>query len=163
MKNLFLVRHAHAADGSNDHERALTTLGERAADQAGRVLAEARCEPQLALLSTALRVTQTWQRIENQLSATPRVESERSLYLADLDSMQAQLISIPDAVECALLVAHNPGISQLASWLVAAGGSELSDRLRRGFAPGAVAALTFRVAAWSEVGTRSAEVRGFWD
>jgi phosphohistidine phosphatase len=163
MKNLFLVRHAHAADGHADHERALTTRGERAAIRAGKHLAEAHCEPQLALLSTAVRVMQTWQHIQAELPATPRVEAERSLYLADPDSMHVQLVSIPDSVECVLLVAHNPGISQLARWLTATGPSELVDRLQRGFAPGAVASLTFRVPAWADVNARSAEIRGFWD
>lgn len=163
MKSLFLVRHAHAAQGHDDHGRALTTRGVRAAVRAGKHLAEAHCEPQVALLSTAARVMQTWQYIQTELTATPRVEAEHSLYLADPDSMHAQLVSIPSSVECVLLVAHNPGISQLARWLTAAGPSQLVDRLERGFAPGAVAWLTLRASAWSDVNARSAEIRGFWD
>ena len=34
MKSLFLVRHAHAAEGGDDHQRRLTARGERSADVA---------------------------------------------------------------------------------------------------------------------------------
>ena len=163
MKNLFLVRHAHAAEGHDDHERTLSRRGQRAAARAGKCLVEAACEPQVVLLSSAVRVMQTWQQIETQLPVTARVEAERSLYLADLESMAERLGSIHDSVECALLVAHNPGISQLAKWLTAAGPGEWVDPLERGFAPGAVAKLTFRVAAWADVSERCAEIQGFWD
>ena len=127
MKNLLLVRHGHAAEGRDDHERRLTPHGERAAVRAGKNLAEAHCEPELALLSTAVRVTQTWEHIQSQLSTDCRVEAQRSLYLADRDSIHTQLVSIPDSVECALVVAHNPGISQLARWLIAEGPSDPHD------------------------------------
>jgi phosphohistidine phosphatase len=163
MKSLFLVRHAHAADEPDDHERGLTPHGVRAATQAGTYLAAAHCEPQVALLSTAARVTQTWQHIERELSATPKVEAEPELYLADLASMCSRVISIADSVDCALLVAHNPGVTELANWLTAAGPSDLLDRLHRGFAPAAVASLRLRVPAWSEISERCAEIRGYWD
>ena len=163
MKSLFLVRHAQAADEHDDHERVLTPRGVRSAIQAGIYLAAAHCEPQVALLSTAARVTQTWQHIERELSATPRVEAEPQLYLADLDSMCSQVNSIADSVDCALLVAHNPGVTELANWLTASGPSDLLDRLHRGFAPAAVASLGVRVSAWSEISERCAEIRGFWD
>jgi phosphohistidine phosphatase len=163
MKNLLLVRHGHAAEGRDDHERALTPHGERAAVRAGKNLAEAHCEPELALLSTAVRVTQTWEHIQIQLSTNCRVEAQRSLYLGGRDSIHTQLVSIPDSVECALVVAHNPGISQLASWLIAESPADLVERLQRGFAPGEVASLTLRVTAWSDVGTRCADISGYWE
>ncbi len=163
MKSLWLVRHAHAVEGRDDHERALTPHGVEAAVQAGKYLAETQCEPQVALLSTAVRVTQTWQHIQSGLSTTPQVDADPLLYLAGLNSIRAQLTSIPDSVECVLLVAHNPGISELAMWLTAAGPSELIDRLQLGFAPAAVASLTVRVSKWSDIGERCAEILGFWD
>lgn len=163
MKSLFLVRHAHAADGPDDHERALTPRGCRAAERAGKYLAAAHCEPQITLLSTAARVTQTWHHIQPQLSAKTKVDAEPLLYLAELDSLRAQLVSVSDSVECVLLLAHNPGVSELANWLTASGPSELIDRLQRGFAPAAVARLAVHVSAWTGLSERCAEIRGFWD
>jgi len=159
------MRHAHAAGEGDDHERALTPQGVRAAIQAGRYLAAAHCDPQVALLSPAVRVTQTWQHIAGELSVSPapRVEAEPQLYLADLDAMRSRLVSIPDTIDCALLVAHNPGVTELANYLTASGPSDLLDRLHRGFAPAAVASFAVSVSAWSDVSERCAELRGFWD
>jgi len=163
MKELFLVRHAHAAAGTDDHARPLSPEGERVAERAGRHLADAGCTCQLALLSSALRVTQTWERIRAALPAIPRVETLRSLYLADVEEMHARLLSLPDSVGSAVIVGHNPGISRVATWLISTGPDELVDRLQRGFAPGGVAALALRVPNWGAVGARCGELRGFWD
>ncbi len=163
VKSLVLVRHAHAADGRDDHERELTRRGRRAAVEAGKFLARVGCEPQLVLLSTAARVAQTWQHIREELSGTPRVEADRSLYLADVDSMHAQFASIPPEIESVLVVAHNPGITELADWLASSAPSETSDRMRRGFPPAAVASLALDLDEWSDIAAHCAEVRDFWN
>jgi len=163
VKNLILVRHAKAADGRDDHERPLKPRGQRDARRAGAFLARADCRPQLVLLSTAVRVTQTWQQIADELGATARVESGRDLYLADVDSMHARLVEIPSDVDTVLLVGHNPGITELADWLARRDPSEASNRLRGGFGTAAVAWLTLDLAEWSDITAHRADVRAFWD
>ena len=163
MKHLILVRHGHAEQSHGDHGRPLSARGEQAATDAGKYLAQAGPLPQIALLSSALRVKQTWAKIGAELSHSPRVEIERSLYLSDVDAMNAQILAVPESTDCAVLVAHNPGITDLAIWLTATGVGELVERLGQGFAPAAVAFLALDIAEWADTRSRCAEIQSFWE
>ena len=60
-----------------------------------------------------------------------------------------------------LVVAHNPGMQELASLLVATGDIDARERLGRGFPTAALATITFAAEAWSGVHANGGRLEHF--
>ncbi len=120
MRRLVLMRHAKS-DWENarlsDHERPLNDRGRRVAPKMGRFLRDQGIQPEVVLASTAVRVQQTLDLVTEKWNPSPEVLTERSLYLADLSGLLAQVRGLHDSWNEVMFVGHNPGISQLASAL----------------------------------------------
>ena len=136
MQRLILFRHAKAERTSptgEDFDRPLAARGREDALEAGRRLAEAGYAPDLGLVSAARRTIQTW---ETAATAFPqaRVQIVRNLFNADSDALLAAAEEAADRAATIALVAHNPGVGELAARL-----SRGDPRLNRGFPTSAVA------------------------
>ena len=59
-----------------------------------------------------------------------RIEVTDELYLASADTLLTRLHSLDGTVRCAMLVGHNPGIEDLALFLVGSGDAELRGAAR---------------------------------
>jgi len=131
---VILVRHAHAdwPDFNGcDADRPLTPQGEADAAAAAQAIRAAGNIPAVLLVSPALRTRQTATIIAHGLgldvSAIVLVES---LYNASAETLEAELRGASaTAGGTVMLVAHNPGISELARRLG-------RDPAFRPFAPG---------------------------
>jgi phosphohistidine phosphatase len=110
------------------------------------------------LCSTARRARETFEGIASALGDDPEVRFEDGLYGASADALLARLQAIPEDVESAMLIGHNPSIESLAL-LLAASGNDL-DRLRSKFPTGALATLTFDV-PWAELAPGTATLTAF--
>lgn len=128
-----LVRHAHADwpdyDG-RDFDRPLTPRGEEDAHATGRAIAGAGHRPVLILASPARRTRQTAEIICAELGLAPAVLCfDDCLYNATGAALIAELRRHADEDHpTVMLVAHNPGISDVARKLS-------GDPHARGFAP----------------------------
>ena len=154
MKVLYLLRHAKsgpAERGEDDHARSLTGRGHRAADLVGELLETRPEAPELVLCSSSRRTRETLAHVLDRLSARPRVEIDPGLYLADRDVLLSRVRELPEEVEHALLVGHNPGIAELARYLATKGPAELLENLRRKFPTAALAILRLEGARWRDV------------
>jgi phosphohistidine phosphatase len=127
-----LVRHARAESGEEgaDHDRTLTSRGERDATEAGRWLAGVLPRVSEVWCSSAKRAVQTWSAMEQSLDS-PAPLIERDLYLADArlitDRLDGRTSPGPLVV-----VGHNPTMEHLQAALT----GEL-----RGMPAGAVAVV----------------------
>lgn len=118
---LILMRHAQAGwpDGVSDHDRPLTTRGQRDAPRVGALIASRGYTPQAVISSDATRTTETWYGLLEHLpDLEPRFT--RDLYLTGLVSIRQVLEACPDSTTRLLLLGHNPGFSMTASWLTGA-------------------------------------------
>jgi len=152
MKTLLLLRHAKSSGndpGESDHDRTLTPRGRRAAELVGLYLAQRGDPPSLALCSSARRVQDTLAPLRQRLDLT--VETVRELYLADPDTLLAQLAQVDDREASVLVIAHNPGLHDLAMLLAADGDAAARARLREGFPTAALAVLELEIARWDEI------------
>lgn len=123
MPTLLLLRHAKSAwdDAAlSDHERPLNERGRRAAAAMGQRIRAAGYRPDLVLCSSARRAQETWRLAAPELDAAPRLAVERGLYLCGPDALLARLRRL-EAEDCALLVAHNPDLQDLALELAGEG------------------------------------------
>ena len=115
---LILTRHAKSSwgqPGLSDHDRPLNGRGRKAAQAVGGWLAQQQYLPTQALISSATRTRETWERIAMKLANPPAPDILPGLYLAEPEDMLAALRTAQAPV--VMLIAHNPGSAWLAQRL----------------------------------------------
>jgi phosphohistidine phosphatase len=141
MVRLYLLRHAKSSwedPGLADRARPLAPRGRAAAKKLARHLRAEGIRPELVLCSSAVRARQTLEGLADALGDA-EVIVEDALYAADADQMLERLRRVPDRVGSVMLIAHNPGLQDLAIDL-ASSGQDL-ERLREKFPTGALATI----------------------
>lgn len=118
-RRLAILRHAKAAwpEGIPDHERPLAERGERDAPAVGRWLAENLRRIDVAVCSPAARARQTWILAAGELAATPQTRYDERIYDGSPGDLLAVVQDIDEAARTAVLIGHNPGLSQLVTAL----------------------------------------------
>ena len=117
MRRLLLLRHAQAEPagaGGIDSERPLSPRGRGEALEAARCIGDAGLRCQLLLASPALRTRQTAEIVAATLALEQPVRFDPAFYLGNADALLAPLGALATGISTLLLVAHNPGISELA-------------------------------------------------
>ncbi|MGB1706011.1 MAG: SixA phosphatase family protein [Paracoccaceae bacterium] len=144
MKRLILMRHAEAGWHINmdDHERPLSASGIRDAKKIGSWLKEKAYMPDEVISSTSVRTRET---LSYLLLECPQI-FERSLYLADADQMKSTLQTLLS--ETVILLAHNPGITELAYDLMK---HEEKHENFMDFPAASTLVIDFKADRWSEV------------
>ena len=144
MKRLILMRHAEAGwhINTDDHERPLSASGIRDAKKIGSWLKEKAYMPDEVISSTSVRTRET---LSYLLLDCPQI-FERSLYLADADQMKSTLKTLLS--ETVILLAHNPGITELAYDLM---NHEEKHENFMDFPAASTLVIDFKADRWSEV------------
>jgi len=143
MDRLILFRHAKAeaeAASGDDFDRPLAARGLREARAMGAQLAALGFKPDLALVSAALRTRETWDNAEPSLPGA-EVRFEPALYNADALAIRALAEAAGAGRGTVVVVAHNPGLQELAVRLMREGASPpgMLVRAQRDFPPAAIA------------------------
>jgi phosphohistidine phosphatase len=144
-----LLRHAKSDwPDVPDRDRPLAKRGERDAPVIGRWLHDHGYQPEIVVCSAALRTRQTWDLMAPELGGSPSVTFEPRAYAASAITLLYLVRELPAACRSALLIGHNPGVSELASTLLEAAGDSASGEAAPGspglrFPTAAVAILEF--------------------
>lgn len=145
MRQLLLLRHAKSswADPKlSDHARPLDPHGQRAAAAMRNAMRDLGLAPDIVLVSSARRTLQTLDALE-PWDETPLIEPMDTLYLATATQLLNALHGVAETARSVLLIAHNPGLHELALKLAGANALEAApDGLRRLAAGYPTAALT---------------------
>ena len=122
MKRLILLRHAKSSwseDGLADSERPLSGRGERDAPRMGARLRQRGIRLGLVLSSPALRARRTATLVARALEyPDDAIRLDPTLYLATPEEILAVVAEQADAVDCLLVVGHNPGLTELTNLLL---------------------------------------------
>ena len=119
-RRLILLRHAKSAwPDLPDRDRPLAKRGRRDAPRIGRWLHEHGYQPDVVVVSDAARTRQTWDLVAPQLGGSPAVRFEPRAYAASALTLLYLARELPARYRTALLIAHNPGLSELAASLAA--------------------------------------------
>jgi phosphohistidine phosphatase len=132
-----------------DHDRPLNGRGRAAAADVGTHLRERGLAPDVVLCSTARRARET---LERSGLATGDVELRDDLYGADDEALLAAIRSAPPATSSLAVIAHDPGIHDLAVALTSS--DDRTGILRERFPTGAVAVFDVD-GRWSELAPAS--------
>lgn len=145
MRQLLLLRHAKSSwdDPSlSDHDRPLDAEGRAAATAMRSAIDGHGIAPTLVLVSTARRTRETLERLE-PLPGNPRIVKTNELYLASPRQILEQLAATAAEVNSVMIIAHNPGLHDLAMTLIGSHSISLGHpgtmRIARGFPTGALA------------------------
>jgi phosphohistidine phosphatase len=142
MDRLILLRHAKAesdAPSGDDFDRPLAPRGRREAKAVGVQLAALGYAPDLALVSPALRTRETWE-IAAEALGEAEVRFDPALYNADAGTIRRIAEAAGVRHGTVVVVAHNPGLQELAVRLLHEGAApaDYLARAHRHFPPGAV-------------------------
>ena len=123
-RNLTLVRHAKSGwddPGLTDFERPLTQRGLRNAPMMGQRLANTGCQVDIIISSPAVRAATTADMIAEEIGFDRNlILRKHSMYVAGLATLLEVIMQIDDCHRHAMLVGHNPGITQLCNHTCAA-------------------------------------------
>lgn len=157
-KILLVMRHAKSSWKTNepDERRPLSGRGTRDAVVAGQTLAT--YSPDVVWCSSALRAVQTWQCATLGGATSPDVRTAASLYGASGTALLETLRGTPGNARAALLIGHEPGVSDLITLLAAS--SPLLDEIEARFPTAAIAVLSHD-RDWDELGQGTCSVDAF--
>jgi phosphohistidine phosphatase len=149
MKTLLIMRHGKSSwkhKELEDHERPLSKRGLRDSHLMGEVIHEKELIPQVILVSSAVRTTQTAQIFCESIGYQGETTSLDSLYLAESDGYIAELKKLPDSIERAMIIGHNPGLEYLLQ--------ELSGQIEA-LTTSVIAFISLSIDHWADLDNKS--------
>ncbi len=158
MKRLFLLRHAKTGFGLSDQTRPLAERGKQEAFWLGQYLNKADLLPEYILCSSAVRAQESLSQLLSGAETDITQSIRDDLYLASGQNMAGLVRTLTSAINSAMIIGHNPGLSLLFQDLVA-------DSANAGtgvnYPTCAVGILDFDINDWSDLKSKSGQVVEF--
>lgn len=147
MPKLYLLRHAEAGSAlsGDDKDRPLTPRGQKQAAEVAQYMKDI----DVCLCSTAKRTQMTLDIATDNGAEIKKTEYFDELYNAPAGSILATLQNRRE--ENILIVAHNPGIHQLAGTLVSDGEKDQVEKLRLFYNPATLSIFDCALEQWQEI------------
>ena len=120
MKRILLMRHAKSdwgAQYATDFERSLNARGQRDAPIMAAFMAAHNLLPELIVSSPAQRAKMTAEFVARERTFAGEFIFDQRIYLASPAMLLEVIQELPDAVETAMLVGHNPGMEDIIELL----------------------------------------------
>ena len=155
MKTLLLLRHAKSDWGDparEDFDRPLNARGRKAARRMAGHIARRGLDPDLVWCSTAARARETWALMAPALAPGIGAAWRDDLYLATAAELLAIARGAPDRAARLMLIAHNPGLHDLALGLARTSRDPADlDALGNGLPTAALAIVAFDANGWAGI------------
>lgn len=116
IKTLFLLRHAKAEAHDlkkNDHERRLIDKGIRHAEKMAKLVDTFRFKPEAIVTSSAARAAETAAIFADTLGLKNQLTVNDVLYSASQQVYLQTIQQLPDDLDNAMIVGHNPVLEDL--------------------------------------------------
>lgn len=164
-KVLYLMRHAQAGRSDpelSDFDRPLNDRGRKAAPQIAAYMKQHDLAPTLVLCSSAQRAAETWDLMSSAFNPDIAVKQQRGLYLASSGQLLAALKHVPATVERLLVIAHNPGLAELALSLAGPGSTPHAlEELQENYPPAALAEFHLMADSWPKFADSAGRLNRF--
>lgn len=152
-KEIILVRHGKAADHNTykrDIDRVLTERGVRDGYKVAQKLLNEGIKPDLIITSPAARANHTAFIIARVLGyKTEKLALAQQLYHCAADVFLQEIYALPEKISSVMLVAHNPGVTDIAYELTHGGTTFLPTT--------GTAVIKYKGIEWKDVGTKAAK------
>lgn len=157
-RRLILLRHAKSSwddSSQRDFDRPLNKRGLRDAPRMGRLLRDAGIKPAVIISSDAKRALTTAKLIATELGhPVDDIRPNHALYLAPPTTLLEALATMATHDNDVLMVAHNPGMTDLAN--------QLSDARIDNLPTCGVVIITQDAEDWHELGNNAGCFEGFY-
>ncbi len=165
MRTLLLYRHAKSSweDWSlSDFDRPLNSRGQKAAPLMGAYLKKHNIVPDRILCSPALRTRQTLAHTDIDTIPKQEISFPKSLFHAlDMTILQ-DIRQVDDLFDCTCVIAHNPGLHNLADFLAASSqNDENHQALTKKFPTAALAVFTTTASSWLLLSPENCKLQHF--
>ena len=161
-KQLVLIRHAKSKYpiGVPDSDRPLSQRGVADAGAVAKwVDASGLRQRQVAVVvSSARRTQETWSLIKGN-GVDSIAKSEPQLYEATPETIRSVIVATPPAVEVLIVIAHNPGLEDLATSIASNPQSAAFQQMVGKFPTSGIA--VFELIDWKSLGAASALLTDF--
>ena len=156
-KNLFLLRHAKSDlnPDFDDKDRILSPKGVKESELVGQYLNKLDSQPEYIICSSAKRTLQTCQIIEKLLKKMPENYITDDLYNASLEEIIKIITDIPDNFQNVMLIGHNPGIHNIATYLSSPSKESVYLKLLQSYPTGTLSILNFNIVSWNKASYQS--------
>ena len=157
MKTLYLVRHAKSSwkyPNLDDFERPLNKRGRRSAPFMGKILNNLEVAPNLIISSPANRASMTARIIADKINyPLEKIRYSESIYEFSANALIDVIQHIDDVVNKAMLVGHNPALTDLANYI---GDKPISNIPTSG-----VFCADLDISSWSKISERCGKLKFF--
>ena len=157
MKTLYLVRHAKSSwkyPNLDDFERPLNKRGRRNAPFMGSILKELKVTPDLVLSSPANRAATTARTIADHIDyPLDNIQYSEIIYSFSENALVHVIRQIDDKVKTAMVVGHNPALTDLANTI---GDTAISNIPTCG-----VCCVNLKIPSWTEFGEQRGKLKFF--
>lgn len=161
MKRLSILRHAKSSwddPDLDDFNRPLNERGWKAARRMGRELKHRGMRFDYVLASTAARVRETIDGLQDKFDFKAEIHFEPRMYGASEPILLSLIQALPENVHAPLLVGHSPGLERLLIELTLNDDEGLRDRIRDKYPTGAFAVVELPAHRWDDVEPRSGQI-----
>lgn len=157
MKILYLVRHAKSSwkyTELDDFERPLNRRGRESLILMGEFLKKVEVAPDLIISSPATRAAMTARIIADTINyPLEKILYNETIYLSDEDILLHVIQDINDDVKKAMLIGHNPALTDL--------GNYISDQRISNIPTSGIFCLEFNISSWLKIGERCGRLKFF--
>lgn len=133
---LYFLRHASAGESMinpvKDKKRPLDEIGVRQSHSVGRALAALEVQPEVVISSSLTRATQTASLVANELGFEGKIQIEPALTPEASYSDFVDLLRRIGNVESAVVVGHNPNLSDFLGKTIASRAHPADIDLKKG-------------------------------
>ena len=157
MKTIYLVRHAKSSrkyPALEDFERPLNKRGRESLIIMGKMLNNINVSPGIVISSPASRAAMTARGISSMIDyPLDKIEYKEAVYLSDEHTLIDVIENIKSSVKSAMLVGHNPGLTDLANYL--------SDQKIQNIPTCGVFCMDFNIRSWRDISASSGRLKFF--
>jgi len=157
MKTFYLVRHAKSSwkyPNLDDFERPLNKRGRKNAPFMGRILKKLKAVPDLVISSPANRAATT-ARIIADMTDYPleKIQYNETIYGSSEYDLVQVIRQVDNAVNQAMLVSHNPALTDLAN--------TIADTAISNIPTCGVFCVNLNISSWAKIGEQRGKLKFF--
>jgi phosphohistidine phosphatase len=157
MKTLYLVRHAKSSwkyPRLDDFERPLNKRGRKNAPFMGSILKKLKVAPDIIISSPANRAATTARIIADTIDyPLEKIRYEETIYATSEYDLLQVIQQLDDAVSQAMLVSHNPAITDLAN--------SIGDTAISNIPTSGVCCINLDISSWAKIGDQRGKLKFF--
>jgi phosphohistidine phosphatase len=127
----------------------------------GAYMAQHALIPNRSIVSAARRTRETWEDLANAFSSPPPVSYDDRLYNASADAILAVIREVGRSAPTLLVIGHNPGLHEIARFLVATGNVEAREMLNEALPTAGLVIIDFTGENWHKLHVNSGRLDRF--